>query len=165
MFFLASSFQLNILHISLLFLIEKYWLMFGSYLLEFDDDEEDGLDGLPKRSVPFHHVVPLPEGHRQWCCLLWSTLKKYCIKLCPLECLLSLIQRGWWKIRMSKAWQCCIQSWAMSNGKSIWAVHISAALAMWLCPCGFVALLSAHCWLWISSCTYELLTCKLFSTT
>nr|ABR17799.1 unknown [Picea sitchensis] len=38
---------------------------FDDYLLEFDDDEEDGLDGLPKRSVPFHHVVPLPEGHRQ----------------------------------------------------------------------------------------------------
>eukprot|EP00252_Welwitschia_mirabilis_P025736 TRINITY_DN8174_c0_g1_i1.p1 TRINITY_DN8174_c0_g1~~TRINITY_DN8174_c0_g1_i1.p1 ORF type:complete len:271 (+),score=70.97 TRINITY_DN8174_c0_g1_i1:222-1034(+) len=33
------------------------------YLLEFDDDEEDG--ELPKRSVPFYHVVPLPEGHRQ----------------------------------------------------------------------------------------------------
>jgi len=35
------------------------------YLLEFDDDEEDGCDGLPKRSVPFYHVVQLPEGHRQ----------------------------------------------------------------------------------------------------
>ncbi|GMI68373.1 SaGa associated Factor 29 a [Hibiscus trionum] len=33
------------------------------YLLEFDDDEEDG--ALPQRSVPFHKVVPLPEGHRQ----------------------------------------------------------------------------------------------------
>lgn len=38
---------------------------FDDYLLEFDDDEEDGLDGLPKRSVPFHHVVPLPEGYNQ----------------------------------------------------------------------------------------------------
>lgn len=38
---------------------------FDDYLLEFDDDEEDGLDGLPKRSVPFYHVVPLPEGHHQ----------------------------------------------------------------------------------------------------
>lgn len=37
----------------------------NDYLLEFDDDEEDGFDGLPKRSVPFHHVVQLPEGHRQ----------------------------------------------------------------------------------------------------
>lgn len=35
----------------------------GSYVLEFDDDEEDG--SLPQRSVPFHKVVPLPEGHRQ----------------------------------------------------------------------------------------------------
>ncbi|XP_057831773.1 SAGA-associated factor 29 homolog A isoform X1 [Cryptomeria japonica] len=35
------------------------------YLLEFDDDEEDGVDGLPKRPVPFFHVVQLPEGHRQ----------------------------------------------------------------------------------------------------
>ncbi|XP_057831729.1 SAGA-associated factor 29 homolog A isoform X3 [Cryptomeria japonica] len=36
-----------------------------NYLLEFDDDEEDGVDGLPKRLVPFYHIVPLPEGHRQ----------------------------------------------------------------------------------------------------
>ncbi|KAK6913057.1 SGF29 tudor-like domain [Dillenia turbinata] len=33
------------------------------YLLEFDDDEEDG--SLPQRAVPFHKVVALPEGHRQ----------------------------------------------------------------------------------------------------
>ncbi|MCL7023778.1 hypothetical protein MKW94_021756 [Papaver nudicaule] len=33
------------------------------YLLEFDDDEEDG--SMPQRTVPFHKVVPLPEGHRQ----------------------------------------------------------------------------------------------------
>ncbi|KAL9458302.1 hypothetical protein AB3S75_007217 [Citrus x aurantiifolia] len=33
------------------------------YLLEFDDDEEDG--ALPQRTVPFHNVVPLPDGHRQ----------------------------------------------------------------------------------------------------
>ncbi|KAI5651167.1 hypothetical protein M9H77_37172 [Catharanthus roseus] len=33
------------------------------YVLEFDDDEEDG--SLPQRVVPFHRVVPLPEGHRQ----------------------------------------------------------------------------------------------------
>jgi SAGA-associated factor 29 len=33
------------------------------YLLEFDDDEEDG--ALPQRAVPFHKVVSLPEGHRQ----------------------------------------------------------------------------------------------------
>ncbi|KAF2308440.1 hypothetical protein GH714_009656 [Hevea brasiliensis] len=33
------------------------------YLLEFDDDEEDG--ALPQRAVPFYNVVPLPEGHRQ----------------------------------------------------------------------------------------------------
>ncbi|XP_061986337.1 SAGA-associated factor 29 homolog A [Populus nigra] len=33
------------------------------YLLEFDDDEEDG--ALPQRIVPFYKVVPLPEGHRQ----------------------------------------------------------------------------------------------------
>ncbi|XP_028778622.1 SAGA-associated factor 29 homolog A-like isoform X2 [Neltuma alba] len=33
------------------------------YLLEFDDDEEDG--SLPQRIVPFHKVVPLPDGHRQ----------------------------------------------------------------------------------------------------
>ncbi|KAK8483599.1 hypothetical protein V6N11_068232 [Hibiscus sabdariffa] len=33
------------------------------YLLEFDDDEEDG--ALPQRTVPFHKVVLLPEGHRQ----------------------------------------------------------------------------------------------------
>ncbi|BFI19489.1 SAGA-associated factor 29 [Marchantia polymorpha subsp. ruderalis] len=35
------------------------------YLLEFDGDEEEGMDGLPKRQVPFYHVVTLPEGHRQ----------------------------------------------------------------------------------------------------
>ncbi|WOL14381.1 hypothetical protein Cni_G23161 [Canna indica] len=33
------------------------------YILEFDDDEEDG--SLPQRSVPFYRVVQLPEGHRQ----------------------------------------------------------------------------------------------------
>ncbi|XP_027903101.1 SAGA-associated factor 29 homolog B-like isoform X4 [Vigna unguiculata] len=33
------------------------------YVLEFDDDEEDG--SLPQRTVPFHKVVLLPEGHRQ----------------------------------------------------------------------------------------------------
>ncbi|KAF5739588.1 hypothetical protein HS088_TW12G00797 [Tripterygium wilfordii] len=33
------------------------------YLLEFDDDEEDGK--MPQRTVPFHRVVALPEGHRQ----------------------------------------------------------------------------------------------------
>lgn len=33
------------------------------YILEFDDDEEDG--SLPQRSVPFHRVVPLPEGFHQ----------------------------------------------------------------------------------------------------
>lgn len=33
------------------------------YLLEFDDDEEDGT--MPQRNVPFYNVVPLPEGHRQ----------------------------------------------------------------------------------------------------
>ncbi|GAB4848059.1 SAGA-associated factor 29 A [Ancistrocladus abbreviatus] len=34
------------------------------YLLEFDDDEsEDG--SMPQRTVPFYHVVALPEGHRQ----------------------------------------------------------------------------------------------------
>ncbi|KAF2531463.1 hypothetical protein F2Q70_00031987 [Brassica cretica] len=38
------------------------WLTRG-YLLEFDDDEEDG--ALPQRTVPFHKVVALPEGHRQ----------------------------------------------------------------------------------------------------
>jgi len=35
----------------------------NSYVLEFDDDEEDG--SLPQRTVPFHKVVLLPEGHRQ----------------------------------------------------------------------------------------------------
>ncbi|XP_020527620.1 uncharacterized protein LOC18442092 isoform X2 [Amborella trichopoda] len=35
------------------------------YLLEFDDDEEDGVPGMPQRHVPFHKVVALPEGHRQ----------------------------------------------------------------------------------------------------
>ncbi|KAG0463527.1 hypothetical protein HPP92_019076 [Vanilla planifolia] len=33
------------------------------YLLEFDDDEEDG--SLPQRNVPFYRVVALPDGHRQ----------------------------------------------------------------------------------------------------
>ncbi|KAI7746365.1 hypothetical protein M8C21_029049 [Ambrosia artemisiifolia] len=33
------------------------------YVLEFDDDEEDG--SLPQRHVPFHKVVTLPENHRQ----------------------------------------------------------------------------------------------------
>ncbi|GJM87565.1 hypothetical protein PR202_ga03532 [Eleusine coracana subsp. coracana] len=36
---------------------------FDSYILEFDDDEEDG--SLPQRAVPFYRVVALPEGHRQ----------------------------------------------------------------------------------------------------
>lgn len=40
--------------------LESVW---NSYVLEFDDDEEDG--SLPQRTVPFHKVVPLPEGHRQ----------------------------------------------------------------------------------------------------
>lgn len=36
-----------------------------SYLLEFDDDEqEDG--SLPIRSVAFNRVVAFPEDHRQW---------------------------------------------------------------------------------------------------
>ncbi|XP_031480394.1 SAGA-associated factor 29 homolog A-like isoform X2 [Nymphaea colorata] len=35
------------------------------YLLEFDDDEEEGSPGLPRRQIPFYKVVPLPEGHRQ----------------------------------------------------------------------------------------------------
>ncbi|CAH2080074.1 unnamed protein product [Thlaspi arvense] len=33
------------------------------YLLEFDDDEEDG--ALPQRTVPFHRVVALPEDRRR----------------------------------------------------------------------------------------------------
>ncbi|XP_042025954.1 SAGA-associated factor 29 homolog A-like isoform X1 [Salvia splendens] len=33
------------------------------YVVEFDDDEEDG--NLPKRLVPFHRVVALPDGFRQ----------------------------------------------------------------------------------------------------
>lgn len=33
------------------------------YLLEFDDDEEEG--SLPQRVVSFHKVVALPDGHRQ----------------------------------------------------------------------------------------------------
>jgi len=44
-----------------------WWIIFcgdwNSYVLEFDDDEEDG--SLPQRTVPFHKVVLLPEGHRQ----------------------------------------------------------------------------------------------------
>ena len=36
-----------------------------SFFLAFDDDEEEGVDGLPTRQVPFYHVVPLPQGHRQ----------------------------------------------------------------------------------------------------
>ncbi|XP_022928184.1 uncharacterized protein LOC111435081 [Cucurbita moschata] len=35
------------------------------YVLEFDDDEEDGSSTLPQRTVPFHKVVALPEGLRQ----------------------------------------------------------------------------------------------------
>ncbi|RVW78620.1 hypothetical protein CK203_046769 [Vitis vinifera] len=37
--------------------------IYSNYVLEFDDDEEDG--SLPQRVVPFHKVVALPEGHRQ----------------------------------------------------------------------------------------------------
>ncbi|KAL2523286.1 SGF29 tudor-like domain [Forsythia ovata] len=33
------------------------------YVLEFDDDEEEG--SLPQRLVPYHRVVPLPQRHRQ----------------------------------------------------------------------------------------------------
>ncbi|KAK3012806.1 hypothetical protein RJ639_010398 [Escallonia herrerae] len=40
---------------------DGFWL--DRYVLEFDDDEEDG--SLPQRLVPFHRVVALPEGHRQ----------------------------------------------------------------------------------------------------
>ena len=36
-----------------------------SYFLAFDDDEEEGVDGLPQRQVPFYHTVNLPQGHRQ----------------------------------------------------------------------------------------------------
>ncbi|KAI5072440.1 hypothetical protein GOP47_0012546 [Adiantum capillus-veneris] len=36
-----------------------------NYVLEFDDDEEEGMDGLPQRNVPFYQVVQLPENHRQ----------------------------------------------------------------------------------------------------
>ena len=45
----------------------KFILCFilDSYLLEFDDDEEDGSSTLPQRTVPFHKVVALPEGLRQ----------------------------------------------------------------------------------------------------
>lgn len=39
------------------------YFSFDSYILEFDDDEEDG--ALPQRAVPFYRVVALPEGHRQ----------------------------------------------------------------------------------------------------
>lgn len=35
------------------------------YSLEFDGDEEDGVAGLPTKTVPFYHVVQLPSGHRQ----------------------------------------------------------------------------------------------------
>lgn len=35
------------------------------YYLAFDDDEEEGVEGLPQRQVPFFHVVQLPQGHRQ----------------------------------------------------------------------------------------------------
>eukprot|EP00899_Mesostigma_viride_P028335 jgi/Mesvir1/8687/Mv02625-RA.1 len=37
----------------------------GAYSLEFDDDEEDGVDGLPQRAIPFKYVVGLPSDHRQ----------------------------------------------------------------------------------------------------
>ncbi|CAI5457719.1 unnamed protein product [Closterium sp. Yama58-4] len=30
------------------------------YSLEFDDDEEEGVEGVPRRTVPFNHVVALP---------------------------------------------------------------------------------------------------------
>lgn len=40
-----------------------FLLLLDRYLLEFDDDEEDG--ALPQRAVPFYNVVALPEGHRQ----------------------------------------------------------------------------------------------------
>ncbi|GAA0160638.1 hypothetical protein LIER_17148 [Lithospermum erythrorhizon] len=44
-------------------IIKLHFVVF-SYVLEFEDDEEE--DGsLPQRSVPFHRVVALPEGHRQ----------------------------------------------------------------------------------------------------
>lgn len=33
--------------------------------LEFDGDEEEGVEGLPRKPVPCHNVVALPEGHRQ----------------------------------------------------------------------------------------------------
>ncbi|CAM6105308.1 unnamed protein product [Calypogeia fissa] len=35
------------------------------FSLEFDGDEEEGVEGLPRKPVPFHNVVALPEGHRQ----------------------------------------------------------------------------------------------------
>lgn len=44
-------------------LFYDYYFSFDSYILEFDDDEEDG--SLPQRAVPFYRVVALPEGHRQ----------------------------------------------------------------------------------------------------
>ncbi|TKY63182.1 SAGA-associated factor 29 like [Spatholobus suberectus] len=45
------------------FIKQQLFKAIADYLLEFDDDEEDG--SLPQRTVPFHKVVPLPEGHRQ----------------------------------------------------------------------------------------------------
>eukprot|EP00898_Chlorokybus_atmophyticus_P001741 jgi/Chlat1/2568/Chrsp175S02413 len=37
----------------------------SDYLLEFDDDEEEGVEGVPQRPTPFKHVVALPAGYRQ----------------------------------------------------------------------------------------------------
>ncbi|KAM7512513.1 hypothetical protein LguiB_011388 [Lonicera macranthoides] len=43
--------------------IEGKVIPLKGYVLEFDDDEENG--SLPQRNIPFHQVVALPQGHRQ----------------------------------------------------------------------------------------------------
>ncbi|KAK7852546.1 saga-associated factor 29 like protein b [Quercus suber] len=54
----------NFAYCGLLSIVPKYFQRkTDDYLLEFDDDEENG--SLPKRIVPFQKVVPLPEESRQ----------------------------------------------------------------------------------------------------
>lgn len=55
----------SILHDLLCVINSSSCFLLDSYLLEFDDDEEDGSSTLPQRTVPFHKVVALPEGLRQ----------------------------------------------------------------------------------------------------
>lgn len=58
-----GDFGLHVVAVIIIFFYIMLLFPLDRYLLEFDDDEEDG--ALPQRAVPFYNVVALPDGHRQ----------------------------------------------------------------------------------------------------